>query len=158
MKELNIEGFVGIEAMPLLQVHKADGGPDENITFLRSQLAALAVFLVSGADRVIHFCGCAGQSWRLFAERPMSLLNLAVSNCAFNVDLDCLKENERWFIKKILKISGTMKETRTCIKEFNHQLKVVKKMKSHISMRDRDGAQFENKSNKNTNSSNAVEG
>ena len=136
VKELNIKGFSGIDAMPLLQVHQADGGPDENITFLRSQLAALAVFFVSGADRVIHFRGCAGQSWRLFAERTMSLLNLAVSNCAFNVDLECLEENERWFIEMILKRSGTMKETRTCIEEFNYQLEVVKRMKRRISKRD----------------------
>ena len=88
----------------------------------------------------------------------MSLLNLAVSNCAFNVDLECLEENERWFIEKILKRSSTMKETRTCIKEFNHQLEVVKRMKRRISMRDSCGDQFESGVNKNTNSNNNVEG
>ena len=64
VEDLNMVGFPGMEAMPLVKVHEADGGPDENITFLCSQTAAFLVFLVSGADRVIHFCGCEGrQDW-----------------------------------------------------------------------------------------------
>ena len=62
----------------------------------------------------------------------MSLVNLSLSNCAFAVDTDCLRDDDRCFIDQILSRSGTMTETRKCITEFNHQLEVVKRMKRRI--------------------------
>ena len=60
--------------------------------------------------------------------------------------------------KMIATIPTTMKETRTCIEEFNHRLEVVKRIKRRISKRDICGNQFEIGTNKNTNSNNNIEG
>ena len=127
---------VGEIAMPLIMIFQADGGPDHNIKFLRSQLAAMAFFLISGCDRIIQFRGCAYESWRNFAERAMSLLNIPLSNCSFAVDFECLEEDEMWFVEQIMKKSGTMNETRKCIDDFNHQLDVTIRIKQRIAERD----------------------
>ena len=86
MDSLSMEGFTGSRAIPLVTIFQADSGPDQNITFLCTQISVLAFFLISGANHSIFFRGCSGESYRLFCERNMSLLNIPVINCLFVLD------------------------------------------------------------------------
>ena len=81
MNLLSMECFTGSRVMPPVKKIQADGGLDQNITFLCNRISALAFFLLSGANHSIFFRGCSGESYRLFCERNMSLLNIPVSNC-----------------------------------------------------------------------------
>ena len=62
MDSFDMTGFNGMEAMPILQCHQADGGPDENIAHLRTQTLALASFLLSGTDSAPAIHGTFLQS------------------------------------------------------------------------------------------------
>ena len=86
MNLLSMECFTGSRVMPPVKKIQADGGLDQNITFLCTRISALAFFLLSGADHSIFFRGCSGESYRLFLERTMSLLKIPVSNCSFELD------------------------------------------------------------------------
>ena len=59
-----------------------DGGPDHNINFLRTRLAALGLFLSSGADIIVFIRGAPHGSAMNVAERSISLLNMALSDLA----------------------------------------------------------------------------
>ena len=132
---LSMEGFRGSHAMPLVLAFQADGGPDQNIMFLRTRLAHFAVFLLSGADRCMFFRGAQGESYRLFCERCMSLLQISISNCSFMLDYSALSPEDAWFIDKIMNTTGTMAETRQAINDFNEQLAVVIRVKQRIQAR-----------------------
>ena len=90
MNSSSMEDFTGSRVMPLVTIFQADGGPDQNITFICTWIAALAFFLLSGSNYSIFFCGFSGESYRLFCERTMSLLNIPVSNCSFALDYSAL--------------------------------------------------------------------
>ena len=81
MNSLSMEGFIGSRAMPLVTIFQADSDPDQNINFLCTRIAALAFFLLSGADHSIFFRGCSGESYWIFCERTLSLLKIPVRNC-----------------------------------------------------------------------------
>ena len=57
MNSLSMEGFTEPHAMPLGNIFEADDGLDQNITFLLTWIAALALFLLSGSDHSIYFRG-----------------------------------------------------------------------------------------------------
>jgi hypothetical protein len=59
-----------------------DGGPDHNISFLNVMISWLAYFIKSGCDSLVVGRTAPTQSWTNPAERVMSILNLALSNCA----------------------------------------------------------------------------
>ena len=77
MNLLSMECFTGSHVMPPVKKFQADGGLDQNITFLCTRISALALFLLSGSDHSIFFCGGSGGSYRIFCERSMSLLFLS---------------------------------------------------------------------------------
>ena len=135
MNSFSMKGFTGYRAMPLIRVFQADGALDQNITFLCTQIAALAFFLLSGADNSIFFRGCSGESYRLFFERTMYLLNIPVSNCSFALDYSTLTEDEAWIVKEITKRTGTMTDNQEAITYFNHQLSIAIQVKKRIQKR-----------------------
>ena len=47
MNSFSMEGFTGYHAMPLVTIFQADGGPDKNITFLRTSIVEIDFFLLS---------------------------------------------------------------------------------------------------------------
>ena len=81
------------------------------------------------------FCGCSGESYSIFCERTMSLLNIPVSNCPFSLEYSDLTDDEAWFVKKIMKKKGTMTNTREAITDFNHQLSIFIWVKTRIQER-----------------------
>ena len=61
-----------------------DGGPDYNISFLNVMIFWLRYFILSKCDFLIVARRTAlTQSWTTHAERLMSILNLALSNCVY---------------------------------------------------------------------------
>ena len=79
--------------MPYVLLVEADGGPDHNITFLRSKLAAIALFLLSNVDRLTEVRGCPRHSAYNEGEKAMGILNIAWSCCGFNWP----KNLPKWF-------------------------------------------------------------
>ena len=59
-----------------------DGGPDHNISFMNVIISWLAYFISSGCDTLVVGRIAPTQSWTNHDERVMSVLNLAISNCA----------------------------------------------------------------------------
>ena len=59
-----------------------DGGPDHNIRFWNVILSWLAYFISSEHDLLVVARTAPTQSWTNPAERVMSVLNLALQNCA----------------------------------------------------------------------------
>jgi hypothetical protein len=59
-----------------------NGGPDHNILFINVQLSWLAYFILVGADSLVDGRTTPTQSWTNPVERVMSVLNLALANCA----------------------------------------------------------------------------
>ena len=70
MNSLSIEGFTGSCAIPLVIIFQADGGPDQNITFLCTRIEALAFFLLSGADHSIFFMDAQESHIGYFSKGP----------------------------------------------------------------------------------------
>ena len=64
-----------------------DGGPDHNISFLNFNIAWLAYFLLSRCDTLIVGRSTPTQSWTNQSERVMSVLNMAMENCALGREL-----------------------------------------------------------------------
>ena len=65
-----------------LQMIYTDGGPDHNISFLNVSIAWLAYFILSRCDKLIVGRTAPTQSWTNPGERVMSVLILAMQNCA----------------------------------------------------------------------------
>jgi hypothetical protein len=61
-----------------------DAGPDYNISFLNVMISWLAYCIMSGSDSLIVARTTPTQSWTNHAERLMSVLNHALSNCALS--------------------------------------------------------------------------
>ena len=64
-----------------------DGGPDHNISFLNVQIGWLAYFILSRCDTLIVGRTAPTQSWTNPGERVMSVLNMAMQNCALGREL-----------------------------------------------------------------------
>ena len=52
-------------------------------------------------------------------------MNILVINCSFALEYSYLNEDEAWFVKEIMKNTGTMTDTREAITDFNNQLSIV---------------------------------
>ena len=61
---------------------QTDGGPDHNLTFFRSKLAHVALFLILDLDHLCAIRGAPHGSYLNTVERAMSLLNLGLQNLA----------------------------------------------------------------------------
>jgi hypothetical protein len=61
-----------------------DGGPDNNISFLNVIISWLGYFILGKCDLLIVARTSPTQSRTNLAERLMSVLNLALSNCALS--------------------------------------------------------------------------
>ena len=64
-----------------------DGGPDHNISFLNVMISWLEYVIMGKCDFLIVARTSPTQSWTNLVERLMSVLNLALSNCALSQDL-----------------------------------------------------------------------
>ena len=62
---------------PLMFLY-TDGGPDHNVTFLRTQLSLISLFLIMDLDMLCAVRTPPHQSWKNPAERVMSILNLGL--------------------------------------------------------------------------------
>ena len=58
------------------------GGPDHNISFINVMLSWFAYFIIHKSDSLVVARTAPTQIWTNPAERLMSVLNLALSNCA----------------------------------------------------------------------------
>ena len=56
----------------------SDGGPDHNVTFLRTILALILLYLALDLDFLIAARTCAKMSWKNAVEKIMCILNLAM--------------------------------------------------------------------------------
>ena len=135
MSSLFMEGFTGSNSMPMVTIFQADCGPDQNMTFLHTRIAALDFFSLLGSDHSILFRECSGDSYRLFRENTMYLLSIPVSNCSFALDHSDLNEDEVQFVKKIMKVTGNMTDTQEAITDFNHQFLIAIWVKKQIQER-----------------------
>ena len=64
-----------------------DGGPDHNISFLNVMISWLGYFILGKCDFRVVARTAPTQSWTYPAVRLMSVLNLALSNCALSRQL-----------------------------------------------------------------------
>ncbi len=78
-----------------------DGGPDHNISFFNVMISWLGYFILGKCDLLIVARTSPTQSWTNPAEPLMSVLNLALSNCALSREL--MSEE---FEKKMKKCGG----------------------------------------------------
>ena len=89
---------------------QTDGGPNHNITFLRTQLALVALFITLmeefGLDHFVAIRGAPHGSWLNTVERSMSILNFGLQNLALK-----RAEMPPW-AERIAQIAGTMKGVR----------------------------------------------
>jgi len=84
-----------------------DGDPDHNISFLNVIISWLGYFILGKCDFLIVARTSPTQSWTNLAERLMSVLNLALSNCALSREL--MSEE----FEKIIKKCGSI----TCVRK-----------------------------------------
>ena len=70
---------------PLKVSHQSDGGPDRNLTFLRTKLALFAAYKLLNLDILIATRCAPGQSYLNVAERTMSLLNIGLQHVAIKM-------------------------------------------------------------------------
>ena len=64
-----------------------DGGHDHDISFLNVHIGWLAYFILSRCDTLIVGRTLPTQSWTIPGERVMSVLNMAMQNCALGREL-----------------------------------------------------------------------
>jgi len=70
---------------PLKMSLQSDGGPDRNLTFLRTKLALFAAFKLLNLDILIATRCAPGQSYLNVAERAMSLLYIGLQHVAIKM-------------------------------------------------------------------------
>lgn len=81
---VNSEEQTELERLTSLQVLllQTDGGPDHNLSFLRTKMALVALFVVLDVDHLVALRGAPHGSYLNTVERCMSLLNLGLQNLA----------------------------------------------------------------------------
>ena len=84
-----------------------DGGPDHNISFLNVIISWLGYFILGRCDFLVVARTAPTQSWTNPAERVMSVLNLALSNCALS--RETMSEEFEKKMKKCGSMSGVRK-------------------------------------------------
>ena len=62
----------------------SDGGPDHRVTYGSVQVSLICLFILLDLDMLVAARNAPGQSWVNLAERVMSILNLALQNCALS--------------------------------------------------------------------------
>ena len=102
--------------MPFVILIEADGGPDHNITFLRSKLAAVALFLSSNVDRLTEVRGFPRYSAYNEGEKAMGILNIAWSGCGFN-----FPDNLPSWFKDVLHNASSMTAVRKEINDYDDE-------------------------------------
>lgn len=89
-----------------------DGGPDRNVKRASVLVAMMSVFLRLDLDMLVATRTVPHLSYRNPVERVMSLLNIALQNCAF-----CRERNDD--LEELLKGCNTMKDIRKRAAEFH---------------------------------------
>ena len=84
-----------------------DGGPDHRVTYVRVQLALIALFLKLDLDLLIAVRTPPGHSWKNPVERIMSILNLGMQ-C-----IGLMRSKMGDDLEDIMKKCNTMEEIRT---------------------------------------------
>lgn len=101
----------------------SDGGPDHRVNFHSVKLSLIVLFKRLGIDTLIAVRTAPGNSWLNPAERQMSILNLALQNCALMRD-QCNSDAEHALLscnsmadirKKAAKLSGLEEEWRKSV-------------------------------------------
>ena len=84
-----------------------DGGPDHRVTYVRVQLALIALFLKLDLDLLIAVRTPPGHSWKNPVERVMSILNLGMQ-C-----IGLMRSEMDDDLEDIMKKCNSMEEIRT---------------------------------------------
>lgn len=85
----------------------SDGGPDHRLTYHSVKLALIVLFKELNLDTLIAVRTAPGHSWLNPAERVMSVLNLAIQNCAFS------RAESGSNFEQVIKSANSMSEIRT---------------------------------------------
>lgn len=94
------------EIKPVLIIY-SDGGPDHRLTYHSVKLTLIVLFKKLNLDTLIAVRTAAGHSWLNPAERVMSILNLAIQNCALT------RAETGSNFEQVLKSANSMSEIRT---------------------------------------------
>jgi hypothetical protein len=97
---------------PMVLIQQSDGGGDHNITFIKTQLAMIALFLVMDFDHLVVLRGAPHGSFLNKVERSMSLLNLGLQHVAL-----VRKQMEPW-AETVLSSASSMAEVRKMVAEW----------------------------------------
>eukprot|EP00957_Ditylum_brightwellii_P035292 2676588-Ditylum_brightwellii.AAC.1 len=65
--------------MPYIFLAQTNGGPDHNLTFLWSKLAAAGLFFLGNTDCLIMIRGCLQISYLNTVEQSMAILNIGLT-------------------------------------------------------------------------------
>lgn len=101
-----IEKFLSNFDIKPVMILYSDGGPDHRLTYHSVKLSLIVMFKRLGVDTLIAIRTAPGHSWLNPAERIMSIINLALQNCALTRD-ECQSDLEH-----MLKSANRMSEIR----------------------------------------------
>ncbi|VDI56462.1 Hypothetical predicted protein [Mytilus galloprovincialis] len=90
-----------------IQTGVRDGGPDHRLTYHFVKLDLIVLFKKLNLDTLIAVRTAPGHSWLNPAERVMSILNLAIQNCALT------RAETGSNFEQVLKSANSMSEIRT---------------------------------------------
>lgn len=94
------------EIKPVLMIY-SDGGPDHRLTYHSVKLALIVLFKELNLNTLIAVRTAPDHSWLNPAERVMSVLNLAIQNCAFS------RAESGSNFEQVIKSANSMSEIRT---------------------------------------------
>lgn len=98
------------ENKPYLLLY-TDGGPDHRVTYVRVQLALIALFLKLDLDLLIAVRTPPGHSWKNPVERIMSILNLGMQS------IGLMRDELSNDLENLMKKCNSMEEIRTYSKD-----------------------------------------
>ena len=98
---------------------ETDGGPDHAISTFQNKFAILALFLFTSVGRIIFIRGCPGIFCLSILERKMPVLNISLSNLAFQIK-PC-----QWLLDEVLANNFLMKQVRIAVSEYDNELPMV---------------------------------
>jgi hypothetical protein len=103
---VEIEKFLRKSEIKPVLILFSDGGPDHRLTYHSVKLSLIVLFKRLGVDTLIALRTAPGHSWLNPAERIMSILNIALQNCALT------REESTSDIEQSLKSANSMSEIR----------------------------------------------
>ena len=115
-------------------VLQTDGGPDHNITFLRTKLALISLFLSLGLDHFVAIRGAPFGSYLNVVERSMSLLNIGLQNLAL-----VRGEMPEW-AEKAVKGAGSMNAVRNVASDLEKKSKAMDRSMKEMQKRREKGS------------------